>query len=146
MLQLIVSFLDFCFQINLTFVCFCLFLFFIATFVPNKYNYDEDWGEKYEGVSRLGLYVLDLENKVTKEIPGINIQDTVGQPIFTPCSGGIVYTAWLGSYRKLGMIYCYQRPCEIRLVRSIESIFQSLQQTGNIFIIHPLFYLNYLII
>ena len=67
-----------------------------------------------------------------KEIPGINLNDTIGQPIFTPCSQGIVYTAWLGSNQKLGMIYCYQRPCEIRLVRFIESLFSSSNQDlGN---------------
>jgi acylaminoacyl-peptidase len=89
---------------------------------PNRYNYDEDWGEKYEGISKLGLFILDLGTGIIKEIPGISSKETVGQPMFTPCSQGIVYTAWGSAFRKMGMIYCYQRPCEIRLVRFVDGI------------------------
>lgn len=92
---------------------------------PNRYRYDEDWGEKYEGISRLGLFLLDIRTGVVKEVPGISDKDTIGQPTFTPCSQGIVYTAWIGTCKKMGMIYCYQRPCEIRLVRMIDSIVTS---------------------
>jgi hypothetical protein len=94
----------------------------ISENLPNKYRYEEDWGEKYEGINHLGLYLLDLQTGAIKPVPGINPNETVGQPVFTPCSQGIVYTAWIGSYRKMGMIYCFQRPCELRLMLSVEEI------------------------
>jgi hypothetical protein len=93
--------------------------------LPNKYRYDEDWGEKYEGISRLGLFLLDLQNGIIKEVPGISANETVGQPVFTPCSQGIIYTTWIGSCRKMGMIYCFQRPCELRLVLPVDGIMQA---------------------
>jgi acylaminoacyl-peptidase len=52
---------------------------------PNKYDYKEDWGEKYTGVSQLGLYVLNIETGKVARIPGVPADVTAGQPIFTPC-------------------------------------------------------------
>ena len=52
---------------------------------PSKYDYSEDWGEKYTGVSELGLYILNIESGLVVRVPGVPLDVTVGQPIFTPC-------------------------------------------------------------
>lgn len=91
----------------------------------NKYDYTEDWGEKYTGISDLRLYVLDV---TTGDIQGVagagGVGETVGQPAFTPDGSGVVYTAWPTSPKRLGMIYCYQRPCSIKVAYlTSESVF-----------------------
>lgn len=79
----------------------------------NIFDYKEDWGEKYDGVGKLCLCVLDIVTNVVVLVPGIDSSKyTVGQPTFSPISSSLIlaYTAWPTSPRKLGMIYCYQRP------------------------------------
>lgn len=65
-------------------------------------------------VIRLGLFVADVggTGKVT-EITGISTDLTPGQPRFSKDGKHVVYTAWGCEPRKLGMIYCYQRPCNL---------------------------------
>lgn len=65
-------------------------------------------------VSRLGLFVADLSGTgKVEQIPGISAELTPGQPRFSPDGTHIVYTGWQCEPRKLGMIYCYQRPCNL---------------------------------
>ncbi|CAN0420067.1 unnamed protein product, partial [Hapterophycus canaliculatus] len=76
--------------------------------------YEEDWGEKYDGVSRLGLFIADVGGSGrVDEVPGISNTLTPGQPRFSKDGRFLVYTAWDCEPRKLGMIYCYQRPCNL---------------------------------
>lgn len=65
-------------------------------------------------VTRLGLFVADIcgSGKV-KNIPGVSSALTPGQPRFSKDGQYVVYTAWECDPRKLGMIYCYQRPCNL---------------------------------
>lgn len=65
-------------------------------------------------VSRLGLFVADISGtgKVL-EIPGVPSNLTPGQPRFSKDGKHVIYTAWGCEPRKLGMIYCYQRPCNL---------------------------------
>ena len=81
----------------------------------DKFGYQEDWGEKYDGVSKLVLCVLNIETGEITLVPNIDSNElTVGQPVFHPTeSYRIVYTAWKNSPRKLGLIYCYQRPANL---------------------------------
>lgn len=95
----------------------------------NKFEYVDDWGEKYVGLVSLSLNVL---NTVTGEISTVGgIDDTmwtVGQPVFLPDiesdtgktgkspSYRLAYTAWKNGPKKLGMIYCYQRESSIFVV------------------------------
>jgi hypothetical protein len=83
----------------------------------NKYSYQEDWGEKYTGVSELGLFVLELRTGAITRVPGPGGGggESVGQPAFTPCGTGVVYTSWPTAPKRLGMIYCYQRPCCLKV-------------------------------
>lgn len=65
-------------------------------------------------MSRLGLFVADVGGSGrVDEIPGIPSTLTPGQPSFSKNGRHVVYTAWECEPRKLGMIYCYQRPCNL---------------------------------
>ena len=55
------------------------------SFFPSKYEYKEDWGEKFTGVTELGLYVLNVDNGKVVRVPDVPLDVTVGQPIFSPC-------------------------------------------------------------
>jgi Acylamino-acid-releasing enzyme, N-terminal domain len=98
----------------------------------NKFEYVDDWGEKYVGLVSLSLNVLNTETGEVSTVEGIddNIY-TVGQPVFLPDYKGdplpsdedydktlyrLAYTAWKNGPKKLGMIYCYQRESSIFVV------------------------------
>ena len=63
-----------------------------APLFPSKYEYQEDWGEKYTGVAELGLYILNIESGKVAHIPNVPLDVTVGQPIFTPCGRYVLCT------------------------------------------------------
>mmetsp|Transcript_21888 Transcript_21888/g.67161 ORF Transcript_21888/g.67161 Transcript_21888/m.67161 type:complete len:804 (-) Transcript_21888:139-2550(-) len=81
----------------------------------------EDWGEKYTGVTEPALFVLDTHGEAggLLRLPLPDGVACVGQPTFRPGGDGgfddlhVAFTGWLPQPRKLGMIYCYQRPCQI---------------------------------
>jgi len=90
----------------------------------------EDWGEKYGSTALLALFCLNVETGkigVIENAPGSSMtKDTssteggyvLGQPIFSPCGKSVVYTGWDAGAggempRRLGAIYCFQRPCKI---------------------------------
>ena len=95
----------------------------------NKFEYVDDWGEKYVGLVSLSLNVLNTETGEVATVEGIDdTMWTVGQPVFIPDYKGmyldsdekrnqksyrLAYTAWRNGPRKLGMIYCYQRESSI---------------------------------
>jgi hypothetical protein len=88
----------------------------------SKYVDQEDWGEKYCGVSKLSICVLDTVTGVVSTVPGIDDNAySVGQPVWRPFPADsspsaryeLAYTAWSVQPRRLGMIYCFQRPCSI---------------------------------
>ncbi len=102
---------------------------------PNtmKYENNDDWGERYTDVHATVLAVVDTftGNVVTIPFPKSDIDDkngyTVGQPTWQPFATDagepryvLAFTQWAHNATeqdtKLGMIYCYQRPCSVRLV------------------------------
>lgn len=92
-----------------------------TTAAPNKFDYKEDWGEKYVDIADLSFFVLDVLNRKVIPLsmaPAIVEDYTVGQPTFlnsfsSSTNYGIAFTAWNIKPRRLGMIYCYQRPSSI---------------------------------
>jgi hypothetical protein len=81
------------------------------------FEYKEDWGERYVDVSELVLVVVDTHKHTAVLVPDIDTAElTVGQPVFVPSDNNsykIAYTGWPTKPRRLGMIYCYQRPCSV---------------------------------
>jgi len=85
----------------------------------SKFEFVDDWGEKYEGVSKTSINVLNVKTgKVISVVDGRDDdENSVGQPVlnFNPETSRytLYYTSWKASPKRLGMIYCYQRPCSI---------------------------------
>jgi len=90
----------------------------------------EDWGEKYGTTALLALFCLNVETgkvgaienvpgpPMTKDISSTEGGYVLGQPVFSPCGQAVVYTGWDAGAggempRRLGAIYCFQRPCKI---------------------------------
>ena len=94
----------------------------------------ENWGEKYTSTSLLKLFCLNVNTgKIGSidNVPGGSSTSStsstttgslggyvLGAPIFSPCGKSVVYTGWDAGEggempRRLGAIYCFQRPCKI---------------------------------
>ena len=86
----------------------------------------EDWGEKYAATALLGLFCFNVDTgKIARvvNVPGFMTLSreggyVLGQPIFSPCGTSVLYTGWDAGGggempRRLGAIYCFQRPCKI---------------------------------
>jgi hypothetical protein len=72
-----------------------------------------DRGECYVGQSRPRLFALHLPSGTVKAVEGIPEDMAVGQVQMSPASSTIVFTGWNSLPQRLGMIYCYQRPCSL---------------------------------
>lgn len=91
-----------------------------TTASSSKYNYLEDWGEKFVGVGALGVFIVDLANQRIHKVGDI---DTALWTVAQPCliqsdtgAGGryiLAYTAFYNLPRKLGLLHCFQRPCSV---------------------------------
>eukprot|EP00638_Chattonella_subsalsa_P003190 CAMPEP_0117761534 /NCGR_PEP_ID=MMETSP0947-20121206/17345_1 /TAXON_ID=44440 /ORGANISM="Chattonella subsalsa, Strain CCMP2191" /LENGTH=818 /DNA_ID=CAMNT_0005582559 /DNA_START=174 /DNA_END=2630 /DNA_ORIENTATION=- len=95
-----------------------------------EFAWREDWGEKYVGTVDLGLFVVNLENGKVKEIKGAPDDLTIGSPVFSADAKHVVYTAWNNLPNKLGMIYCYQRPCKLYAC-NIEEILEEMNKADK---------------
>ena len=92
-----------------------------------KFEYNDDWGERYADVHATVLCILDCDSGEIHVVPLPDAEATkgltVGQPSWVPHDGApevryiLSYTHWSNSRTvqdtKLGMIYCYNRPCSI---------------------------------
>ena len=103
----------------------------------NKFEYVDDWGEKYVGLVSLSLNVLNTETGEVSTVEGIDDNMyTVGQPVFLRDTAAdqlkdvnkdeksyrLAYTSWKNGPKKLGMIYCYQRESSIFVVDLTEQL------------------------
>mmetsp|Transcript_22863 Transcript_22863/g.45974 ORF Transcript_22863/g.45974 Transcript_22863/m.45974 type:complete len:804 (-) Transcript_22863:172-2583(-) len=110
-----------------------------ATTAPassTKYNYSEDWGERFAGISSLGIFVLDVSTQRIHKVEGIDTQQwTVGQPcLITSVEAGATkyllgYTAFSCLPRKLGVVYCFQRPHSLFLTDITDLLTSSNSET-----------------
>ncbi|KAL3795993.1 hypothetical protein HJC23_013050 [Cyclotella cryptica] len=87
----------------------------------------ENWGEKYISTALLGLFCVNVETGQIGAVENVPmIRDpasttggyVLGQATFSPCGQSVVYTGWDAGGggdmpRRLGAIYCFQRPCKI---------------------------------
>ena len=87
-----------------------------ASASSSKYNYQEEWGEKFVGVGALSVFVLDTLTQQVHKVTDIdNTACTVGQPTLVQSGERILlaYTAFSHCPRKLGLFSCYQRPTSL---------------------------------
>ncbi|KAJ0981572.1 hypothetical protein J5N97_009827 [Dioscorea zingiberensis] len=92
-------------------------------------DWEEDWGETYSRKRKPTLFVLDINSGEVRTVEGIPKSLSAGQVVWAPSSSMdhpkyLVFVGWLtdyGSYktsRKLGIKYCYNRPCALYAVKS----------------------------
>ena len=84
----------------------------------HEFDLRDDWGEKLGGSDRLALFRLDVTRAVIEELPGSTCggEVTPGQPCISADGMAVVFVAYPHAPKKLGLIYCYQRPCSLRRV------------------------------
>uniref|UniRef100_A0A2P2LK43 Acylamino-acid-releasing enzyme n=2 Tax=Rhizophora mucronata TaxID=61149 RepID=A0A2P2LK43_RHIMU len=85
-------------------------------------DWEEDWGETYAGKRRPALFVLNINSGKVQPVLGIKRSLSVGQVVWAPSTQGthqyLVFVGWLSDPRKLGMKYCYNRPCALYAIRA----------------------------
>lgn len=85
--------------------------------------WQEDWGERYTGKLRPQIYLFDIQEGTVQAVEGIPDGISAGQVVWGPTVNGtqdvLVYVGWsayatnFGTHKRLGMVYCYNRPCAL---------------------------------
>ncbi|CAD5175172.1 unnamed protein product [Musa acuminata subsp. malaccensis] len=86
-------------------------------------DWEEDWGETYSKKRKPSLFVVSINSGEVRAVKGIPCSLSVGQVVWAPPSKGsdslLVFVGWSAenglqnSPRKLGIKYCYNRPCAL---------------------------------
>ncbi|CAN6311156.1 unnamed protein product [Urochloa humidicola] len=83
-------------------------------------DWEETWGETYSKKRIPALFVVNISSGEVRPVKGIPRSLSVGQVIWAPSSSyGLVFVAWSSDNgfqetpRKLGIKYCYNRPCAL---------------------------------
>ncbi|KAK9930970.1 hypothetical protein M0R45_018270 [Rubus argutus] len=83
-------------------------------------EWEEGWGETYAGKRQPALFVININSGETQAVKGIGKCLSVGQVVWAPPSRGsqqyLVFVGWSADTRKLGIKYCYNRPCALYAV------------------------------
>ncbi|KAJ7954803.1 Acylamino-acid-releasing enzyme like [Quillaja saponaria] len=84
-------------------------------------DWEEDWGETYARKRQPALFVINIDSGEVQAVKGIDKSLSVGQVVWAPSSEGLhqylVFVGWSFDTRKLGIKYCYNRPCALYAVR-----------------------------
>ncbi|KAB1216759.1 Acylamino-acid-releasing enzyme [Morella rubra] len=85
-------------------------------------EWEEDWGETYAGKRQPALFVINTASGEIQAVRGIDKSLSIGQVVWAPSSKGmhqyLVFVGWSSSRRKLGIKYCYNRPCALYTIRA----------------------------
>lgn len=85
-------------------------------------DWEEDWGETYAGKRQSALFVINVNSGEVRAVGGIERALSVGQVVWAPLTKGmhqyLVFVGWPSGSRKLGIKYCYNRPCALYAVRA----------------------------
>ncbi|XP_020204170.1 acylamino-acid-releasing enzyme isoform X2 [Cajanus cajan] len=85
-------------------------------------EWEEDWGETYSGKRQPALFVIDITSGEVQAVKGIDKSLSVGQVVWAPSTEGsaqyLVFVGWSFETRKLGIKYCYNRPCALYVVKA----------------------------
>lgn len=101
-------------------------------------EWEEHWGETYAGKRQPALFVINIESGEVHAVEGISKSLSIGQVIWAPLAEGfsqyLVFVGWSSETRKLGIKYCYNRPCALYAVRApfCESKANELQSKSNV--------------
>ncbi|KAK4586245.1 hypothetical protein RGQ29_023433 [Quercus rubra] len=85
-------------------------------------DWEEDWGETYAGKRQPALFVININSGEVQAVKGIKTSLSVGQVVWAPSTKDVhqylVFVGWSSDTRKLGIKYCYNRPCALYAVRA----------------------------
>ncbi|CAN4091824.1 unnamed protein product [Withania somnifera] len=92
-------------------------------------------GETYAGKRQPALFVIDVNSGEVRPVEGIGKSLSVGQVVWAP-SGEVlqqylVFVGWPSDARKLGIKYCYNRPCALYAVKAPFSKIEAHQSLTN---------------
>ena len=79
----------------------------------------DDWGEQLSGKRRGALYVVEVSTGAVQPVGGLPKDCSCGQVVWAPGGKALVFTAFedagsnFDTVRKLGMIFCFCRPCAV---------------------------------
>ncbi|GMF43302.1 unnamed protein product [Phytophthora fragariaefolia] len=83
-----------------------------ATPLPGaKFEYEDDWGEQYEGKKTASIFLATLATGKIAEVKGVPGNLTCADVAFVPGDNELVFAATeTDNPKRLGIIYCYNRP------------------------------------
>nr|XP_019709014.1 acylamino-acid-releasing enzyme 1 isoform X1 [Elaeis guineensis] len=92
-------------------------------------DWEEDWGETYSKKRKPSLFVVNINSGEVQAVQGISKSLSVGQVVWAPlsfhgCQNYLVFVGWSSENgpnqtpRKLGIKYCYNRPCALYAIRA----------------------------
>ncbi|KAL4590504.1 hypothetical protein LXL04_003435 [Taraxacum kok-saghyz] len=85
-------------------------------------DWEEDWGETYSGKRQPALFVINIHSGDVRGVNGIGRSLSVGQVVWAPTRKGsndyLVFVGWPSDTRKLGMKYCFNRPCALYAIKA----------------------------
>ncbi|MCD7467805.1 hypothetical protein HAX54_005438 [Datura stramonium] len=84
-------------------------------------DWEEDWGETYPGKREASIFVINVNSGEVHPVEGTR-NLSVGQVVWALACKGLqqylVFVGWSSDTRKLGIKYCYNRPCALYAVRA----------------------------
>ncbi|KAG1691706.1 hypothetical protein DVH05_026716 [Phytophthora capsici] len=76
-----------------------------------KFEYEDDWGEQYEGKKTASIFLATLATGKIDEVKGVAENLTCADVAFVPGDNELVFAATeTDNPKRLGIIYCYNRP------------------------------------
>ncbi|KAG7381350.1 hypothetical protein PHYPSEUDO_006195 [Phytophthora pseudosyringae] len=76
-----------------------------------KFEYEDDWGEQYEGKKTASIFLVSLATGKIEEVKGVPENLTCADVAFVPGDNELVFAATeTDNPKRLGIIYCYNRP------------------------------------
>ncbi|KAM1724025.1 hypothetical protein ACFX13_022581 [Malus domestica] len=85
-------------------------------------DWKEEWGETYAGKRQPALFVININSGEAQAVKGIEKSLSVGQVVWAPPVKGshqsLVFVGWSEGIRKLGIKYCFNRPCALYVVKA----------------------------
>ncbi|KDP40266.1 hypothetical protein JCGZ_02264 [Jatropha curcas] len=84
-------------------------------------EWEEDWGETYAGKRQPAVFVISTTSGEVQPVKGIAKSLSIGQVVWAPSTEAyqyLVFVGWSSDPRKLGIKYCYNRPCALYAVQS----------------------------
>uniref|UniRef100_H3HD82 Acylamino-acid-releasing enzyme n=1 Tax=Phytophthora ramorum TaxID=164328 RepID=H3HD82_PHYRM len=83
----------------------------VNTLPGAKFEFEDDWGEQYEGKKTASIFMATLATGKIEEVKGVPANLTCADVAFVPGDNELVFAATeTDNPKRLGIIYCYNRP------------------------------------